>query len=145
MTVSRRKAREHALQLLYAYEVSQNPIEDILQESTVIMEDGSPFDPFTVELVKKSIECKESCAQLIKKHARNWEIHRIALLDKLILRIAMTEFLHISEIPPKVTINEALEIAKTFSTGKSVRFINGILNAVHEELVSDRSLHSSNG
>ena len=139
MAITRRQAREDVLQLLYAHEVSGNPIEDIVKDTEIIRSDGSPFDDFTVDLVKKAVETNKECENYIKKHAQNWDLHRIALIDKLVLRIAMTEFLCFPDIPPKVTINEALEIAKRFSTGNSVKFINGILNAVHEELLSGKN------
>ena len=138
MAITRRQAREDALQLLYAHEVSGNPVQDIVKNTSIIpsRQDGSSFDDFTVKLVKKTAKSSKECEKFIKKHAQNWDLNRIALIDKLVLRIAMTEFLCFPDIPPKVTINEALEVAKRFSTGKSVKFINGILNAVHEELLA---------
>lgn len=139
MAITRRQAREDALQLLYAHVVSGNPVKDIVKDTAIIRSDGSPFDKFTVALVKKTAKSNKECENYIKKYAKNWDLHRIALIDKLVLRIAMTEFLYFPDIPPKVTINEALEIAKRFSTDKSVKFINGILNAVHEELLSRKN------
>jgi N utilization substance protein B len=67
---------------------------------------------------------------MIRRKAVNWEFNRIAIMDKLILRMALCEFLYFPDIPPKVTIDEAIEVAKKFSTEKSGRFVNGILDAV---------------
>jgi len=136
MAITRRQAREDALQLLYAHEVSGNSVNEIVKDTTIFRPDGSPFDKFTIALVKKTAKSTKECEKYIIKHAKNWDLNRIALTDKLILRIAMTEFFSFPDIPPKVTINEALEVAKKFSTTKSVKFINGILNAVHEEILS---------
>ena len=69
----------------------------------------------------------------IKKNLQNWEFARIALLDKLILRMAITEMLFMHDIPPKVTISEAIEIAKEYSTSESSSFVNGILDAVFKK------------
>ena len=136
MTGNRRRAREEALQLLYAVELSQNLLEDALKDTSLIRSDNSTFDPFTRSLIEKAVEVSQECTVMIEKHARNWKLDRIALIDNLILRIAITEFLFFSDIPPKVTINEALEIAKKFSTTNSGRFINGILDSVLAELLA---------
>ena len=140
MIGKRRRAREQALQLLYALELSQNAIEEVFGDPSVIRPDGSPFDTFTKKLVEEAQKTAHECTALIAKHAHNWELSRIALIDRLILRLAITEFLCFSDIPPKVTINEALEIAKRFSTSESGRFINGILDVVLAELVAEHKL-----
>lgn len=140
MTGNRRRAREEALQLLYALEISRNSLEDVLKDTSVIRSDESPFDPFTRSLIEKAVKVSQDCDVLIAKHARNWKLNRIALIDNLILRLAITEFLFFSDIPPKVTINEALEIAKKFSTTNSCRFINGILDSVLAELLAGHKI-----
>ena len=136
MAGKRRQAREEALQLLYALEISRNSVKEVMKDSYMIRPDGSPFDEFTVKLVKNAAKVSRECDTLIEKHARNWDLNRIALIDSLILKLALSEFLCFPDIPPKVSINEALEIAKRFSTGDSPRFINGVLNAVLGELIS---------
>ena len=72
---------------------------------------------------------------IIKKHAKNWELHRIAAVDRNILRLAIYEMLHRDDIPPVVSINEAVDIAKKFSTQDSGKFVNGILDKVKGELM----------
>jgi N utilization substance protein B len=76
----------------------------------------------------------EAIDPMIAEAAENWRIERMNILDRLILRLAIYEFLHQPETPAKVIINEALELARTFSTDDSVRFINGILDAVRKTL-----------
>ena len=72
--------------------------------------------------------------ELIKKHAQNWDFDRIAMLDIILMRLAVAELMSCSDIPIKVTINEVIELAKRYSTDKSGTFINGILDAIIEEL-----------
>lgn len=133
--VQRREIREIVLQALFAEEVSGNKWEQIL--STVIKpklkEDKSGLK-FAERLFLKTAKSKEELDNIIQDHIKNWNIHRLATVDKLILRLALCEFLNFEEIPTKVTINEAIEIAKKFSTKKSGNFVNGILDAALERL-----------
>jgi len=130
----RRKARLRALQFLYAHEISGNTPEQIFKDP--IWEE--PIDEkarkFCEELTKETIRNKDSFDELIKKKTKNWKFERITLIDKLILRLSICEFLKFPEIPPKVSIDEALEISKVFSTEKSSKFINGILDSILVEL-----------
>ena len=68
--------------------------------------------------------------EIIEKHADNWEIHRIAVIDRSLLRMATTELLKFEEIPPKVSVDEAIEIAKKYSTPRSGTFVNGVIDAI---------------
>ena len=98
---------------------------------------------FAVELLRASAEHKDELEKLIVSRAENWEFDRIAILDKLIMRMAICEFLHFEDIPPKVSIDEAIEISKTYSTEKSSTFINGILDGVLNQLKGDGLLKKS--
>ncbi|MDZ7693960.1 MAG: transcription antitermination factor NusB [Balneolaceae bacterium] len=89
---------------------------------------------FAERLFLKTAKQKEELDNIIEDHIKNWKINRLATVDKLILRMALSEFLNFEEIPTKVTINEAIEIAKRFSTKKSGKFVNGILDAALERL-----------
>ncbi len=133
----RRKARLRALQFLYAYEISGNTPEQIFDDP--IWEE--PIDErsrkFCEELIKETIKDEDKFDELIKKKSKNWKFERITLIDKLILRLSICEFLNFSEIPPKVSIDEALEISKIFSTEKSSKFINGILDSILIELKNE--------
>ena len=75
--------------------------------------------------------------ELIASKSRNWDLTRIALMDRLILRMALTEFFYFKDIPPKVSISEAIEIAKVFSTEESSSFVNGILDAILNDALAE--------
>jgi transcription antitermination protein NusB len=127
---SRRRARELALRILYAYELSQTPLSQIIKQH--LKRQGKPdliFD-FCVELIYKTSEHIDEFNKIIKQKALNWDFERIAVIDRIIMHIAMCEFLYFTDIPPKVSIDEAIEIAKKYSTEKSGKFINGILDSV---------------
>jgi len=123
------------LQALYAAEISRDKLDHIL--NTIINEKinkKSSSDNFGEKLFLKTARLKDEFDDIIQEHIRNWKLDRLAMIDKLILRMAICEFLYFDEIPTKVTINEAIEIAKKFSTKKSDKFVNGILDAALESL-----------
>ena len=88
---------------------------------------------FISDLFFKTVENKTWLEKVIIRHLENWEINRIALLDKLILQMAISELYFMDDVPPKVTLSEAIEIAKRYSTDESSSFVNGILDAVYKE------------
>tara|TARA_R110002096_G_scaffold432976_2_gene650744 strand:- start:384 stop:848 length:465 start_codon:yes stop_codon:yes gene_type:complete len=136
--INRRLVRETVLQALYAHQQSGDTVQYITD--TVIKEAlGTDKDirRFAEKLFFTTLQHKEELDTVITKHIQNWEIGRLALIDRLVLRIALTEFLYFEEIPTKVTINEAIEIVKKFSTAKSGRFVNGILDASILELQAE--------
>ena len=156
----RREARERAIQFLFQHDL--NPPADIdraLDEfwesqrgAAIAEEKGTATWGQTVELpppsteeaavrlfadplIRGSVEHRDQADEIIKKHAKNWELHRIAAVDRNILRLAIYEMLHRDDIPPVVSINEAVDIAKKFSTQDSGKFVNGILDKVKSELM----------
>ena len=136
--VQRREIREVVLQALFAEEVSGNKWEQIL--ATIIkprLDSDKSGLKFAERLFLKTAKNKEELDNIIQDHIRNWKIHRLAVLDKIIIRMALCEFLYFEGIPTKVTINEAIEIAKRFSTKKSGNFVNGILDAALERLQNE--------
>ncbi len=134
MSTRRRQIREKVLQGLYAFEISQEPVELILE--TIV--GGPKKEPESFEAAKglflKVIETKDEIDALIKSRVANWEFGRIAVIDKIILRIGICELLYFDDIPPKVSINEAIEIARRFSTEKSDKFVNGVLDSILDDL-----------
>jgi N utilization substance protein B len=126
----RRRARELALQACYAHELSGNPPEQILGEVILNQDEPGAVLEFAGTLFRRTVAKISHFDMMIRRKAVNWEFNRIAIMDKLILRLALCEFLDFPDIPPKVTIDEAIEVAKKFSTEKSGRFVNGILDAV---------------
>ena len=134
MSTRRRQIREKVLQGLYAYELSQEPVELILE--TIV--NDLKREPEVFDLAKtlflKVIETKDEVDALIKGRVANWEFSRIAVIDKIVLRISICELLYFDDIPPKVSINEAIEIARRYSTEKSDKFVNGVLDSVLDDL-----------
>ena len=128
--IQRRLVRETVLQAVYAFlqsgESSSQILTSVVQES--LKEDKEALR-FGERLFLETIEYLSSWDGVIEQHIKNWEIQRLAIIDKIILYIALTEFCYFPEIPTKVTINEAIDIAKKYSTAKSGRFVNGILDA----------------
>jgi N utilization substance protein B len=96
---------------------------------------------FAKNLLETTIEKKEVALDYIKPKLKNWEPDRIALLDMLLMRMGVCEFLFFETIPPKVTINEYIDIAKEYSTQQSGQFVNGILDNIHKDLVRDNKMH----
>lgn len=130
----RRKARELALQYLYLSEITKDEKysdDPILSDNNI----DSETKDFAITLIKGVIKNKDSIDKNISRFADNWEIGRMAVVDKNLLRQSIFEILYCNDIPPKVTINEAIEIAKKFSTEESSRFINGILDRIKKEFV----------
>lgn len=127
---SRRKARELALQALYSIEVASESAAKVLDD---IRREDAPAEEvrtYTERLVNSVIEKRADLDKLIHEQSDNWDLARVAVLDKNILRMAITEILYFEDIPPKVSIDEAIELAKKFSTEKSGTFINGILDPI---------------
>jgi N utilization substance protein B len=128
----RRIVREKVLQILYAYEMNNESLQplsiEILQEIT-----DEADKTFARELIQKVIDNTADLDDRIVQRVTNWEMNRIALIDKILLRMGICEIIHFPDIPPKVSINESIEIAKDFSTAGSAKFINGILDAVLAE------------
>lgn len=133
----RRRAREFVVQVSYAHEIQDDNLDqtfDLLAENSGLTDE---LLVFSRELVNGIMAHRKEFDVLIAKKSRNWDIARIALVDRLILRMALTEFFYFKDIPPKVSISEAIEIAKVFSTDESSSFVNGILDAVLNESLAD--------
>ncbi|MEI6847120.1 MAG: transcription antitermination factor NusB [Chlorobiaceae bacterium] len=145
MKTYRRQIREKILQALYTIELRDTDIDSavgwlLTQE---ILDDANAMKFFNL-LIKSVKENKEEIDQYIAKHALNWDMSRIAIIDKNILRMALAEILYCEDVPPKVSINEAIEIAKKFtSTDKSSKFVNGILDAIFNELKAEGKVHKN--
>ncbi|NQT24789.1 transcription antitermination factor NusB [candidate division KSB1 bacterium] len=138
----RRKARELVLQGLYALEVSDNPIKTVIEE--IEEQDPDPtVQEFACDLLRKTVHNHTELDEVVSKSVKNWNFDRIAIIDRLILRQSLCELMHFEEIPPKVTINEAIDLAKKFSTAESGRFVNGILDAVLKQLKTEDKISKS--
>jgi transcription antitermination protein NusB len=135
----RHRAREAALQMLYQWEVGRLSMLEV--HETFWSHDDETAQPLGAELREFAMELADGVAgtvaqldPMIAEAAEHWRVERMNVMDRLILRLGVYEFLHEPETPAKVVINEALELARTFSADESVRFINGILDAVRRTL-----------
>jgi N utilization substance protein B len=134
----RHDGRVAALQYLYAWSI--NPPANIVDDLRVFFEGmEKPRDhyAFGEELIDGVVKNQAGIDAQIKELAQNWEFERIAKIDLAILRVAMFEMLHRKDIPPVVSINEAIDISKQFSNADSKRFINGILDRLKDKLGRD--------
>jgi len=140
---SRRRAREMALQGLYALSLNGDTPEATLQAVFAFHQESGVVLEFATEMVHKTHEHGEELDRYIRQHATNWDFERIAVIDRLILRMAICEFIYFWDIPPKVSIDEAIELSKMYSTEQSGRFVNGILDAVLLELKKNHQIIKS--
>ncbi len=133
--LNRREAREAILQSLYSVEVGKNTTQEATKHilKYKITDDRDTLK-FSERLLLITVDNRDEYDEIIAKHINNWEVNRLAIIDKLILRMAICELLNFEEIPTKVSINEAIELAKLYSTRKSSKFVNGILDAVLNDL-----------
>jgi transcription antitermination protein NusB len=135
---SRHRAREAAIQMLYQWEVGRASMDEVCRTFWTHAPEGAPISDeqraFATVLATGTAEHVASLDPLIADAAEHWRIERMNVLDRLILRLAVYEFQHQPETPGKVIINEALELARSFSADDSVRFINGILDAIRRTL-----------
>ena len=134
----RRECRGAALQYLYSWSVNQpGDIAADLQLFFEHLEQPRDHYAFAEELIHGTIEHLPEIDVHIKSLAQNWEFDRIAKIDLGILRLAMFEMLHRNDIPPVVSINEAIDLSKQYSTSDSKRFINGVLDRMKDKLGRD--------
>jgi N utilization substance protein B len=155
----RREARERAVQFLFQYDLNKpDNVEEALghfwasQRAAALAAEKVPtwgqeieIPPPTVEetavrvfadpLIRGTLDHLPELDERIKLHAKNWDLTRMAVVDRNILRLAIYEMLYRDDIPPVVSINEAVDIAKRFSTDESGRFVNGILDKIKGELL----------
>ena len=141
---SRREVREKVMQALYAYDVSGSEAKHVID--TVLKPDLAADDTsfkFATKLFLRALDNRDEADRLVEAHVQNWDMGRMALIDRILLRMGITEFLAFEDIPPKVTINEIIEVAKKYSTARSGQFINGVLDAVLLDLEREGRLRKS--
>ncbi len=136
--MKRRRSREYALQILFQLDMTGSEFnEDVWNEFWEgNEEEDAEIKKFTLEVVKNTRDHLHEIDETIKKAAEHWSIDRMAVIDRNILRAAAYELIFRKDIPPSVTINEALEIAKKYSTEDSAPFINGILDRIAHPTVA---------
>jgi transcription antitermination factor NusB len=126
----RARAREIAVQFLYQLDLRGDEVLEFVHDYVESESDNKDVRDFAIRLIQGSRRHQDGTDSRLKEVTRNWDLSRMATLDRNVLRMAVFELLHCPDIPPKVTINEAIEIGKKFSTANSGAFINGILDRV---------------
>lgn len=124
--MKRRTAREKAVQCLFQIDVAKTNVSDAY---AFVLENTSEDTAYLRHLVEKTLSHQEAIDEEIKKYLRGWQLERIANVDRAVLRLAFFELMFEKETPPKVVLNEAIELAKLFSDEQSSKFINGVLSA----------------
>ena len=127
----RTQAREFALQILYRQDLNPDPAESLFGSFWENNPSPPEVQEYTERIVKGTLAHKDEIDALISKYAEHWELHRMATVDRNILRLSTYELLFMEEVPPKVAINEAVNIAKKFSQEESGKFVNGILDKIN--------------
>jgi len=141
---TRREARKRVMQALYAHEQAGGRADHFVR--TLIspeFEDDPQTRDFAERLFRTTLDRADEADEIIQAHATNWDLSRITAIDRALLRMATAELLEFEEIPPKVSIDEAIEIAKRYSTDDSGPFINGVLDAVLMDLHQQGRLEKS--
>lgn len=129
---SRRAAREAALRALYAIEIGKTLLPDAVTELKDHADLGAEMTAYAVALVTGVREHLAAIDDLIAARVLEWDYDRVAAVDRILMRIATYELFHQPDVPPKVSLNEAIELAKKYSTADSGRFVNGVLAKVLE-------------
>lgn len=129
----RTKAREYALQILYAIDITKDEPKDCVEHFWEGSDETSEdIKGFAGEIVIGVCDNKKAIDGLISKYATNWQLDRMAVIDRNVLRLATYELLFMENIPPKVSINEAIDIAKKFGGNDSGKFVNGVLDKINK-------------
>ena len=136
---SRRHSREYALQMLFQRDLGGSSVGEACRTFWEGKSESEDVKSFAELLVAGTVGDIERIDPLIRRQARNWKLDRMAAVDRNILRLAVYELLQ-GVTPPAVVINEAIEIARKFSTDESTQFVNGILDGIRKELAGDAGL-----
>ena len=130
---TRRKSRELAMQALFCMDTLKNESDELLEGLSGMLELAPDINRFYMTLIKGVIDNKAQIDKRIEQFSSNWKINRMGCVDRNILRIAAYEILYCHDIPPKVSINEAVDIGKLYGTEESGSFINGILDGIYQQ------------
>ena len=127
---ARRKARELALQMLFQYDMAGNEPDMIIETFEDLQKSNLNTREFATKIFRGTVAHMPAIDEMIQAQAENWRLTRMAVVDRNIIRMSVYEFMHESDTPKLVIIDEAIEIAKRFGTLKSSQFINGILDGI---------------
>ena len=130
---SRRQSRIAAMQMLYQIQLTAIPVKVVMERFWQSQETSSELHPFATQLVEGTTAHLETIDILLQNTSKNWKLHRMPIVDLSILRCATYEILYLSDVDAATTINEAIEIAKSYSTPDSPKFVNGILDNIRKK------------
>ena len=140
MRGKRSRAREAALKILYQLDVTKDPAEQGMKLFFRHHRIPAESQPFVAALVRGAVQHRSKIDDLLSKHTTNWSVNRMSIIDRNVLRLAVYELLFEEQTPPKVVINEAVELAKKFGAHDSGKFVNGVLDSIHK---TEREAHVS--
>jgi len=135
---TRRSAREAVLQALYAIEIGKEIRAKALKDILVREKRDKETKNFITQLFEVSLENRDWCEDQIRSRLNNWEFERVAVLDRLLLVVAISEIFFIDSVPPKVSISEAIQIANQYSTEDSSAFVNGVLDSIYKSVSKEK-------
>ena len=143
---ARRRSRQRALQILFLWDARHQPLDEAIDAyfDTLYAEEHPERDAFAVSLLEGAIAHIEEVDGLITRHAEHWRMERMPAVDRNILRLGVYELLH-GPTPAAVTIDEALELTRKFSSEESVQFVNGVLDAIHRSQLAGASDAKADG
>lgn len=127
----RRRAREEALQILYAIDIARTPVRQALDDMARAR--GAALDTFTEYLVYETVRQREEIDRVLEEHMTHWHVGRLSVIDRNILRLAIAEIMCCEDVPTKVTINEYIEIAKKYGDHDSPSFVNGVIDKAAQD------------
>jgi transcription antitermination protein NusB len=134
---TRRQARELAMQALFYIDMQDNVSLQMIESFCDNFRPPKKVRPFFLKLVNGVLEVRGEIDTLIERYSKNWKINRMGCVDRNVMRIAVYELLYCEDIPPKVSINEAVDVGKKFGTEESGAFINGIMDSIRDALDSE--------
>ena len=137
---TRRQARELAMQALFYMDVQNNASPQMLERFCGNFPPSKKSRPFFLKLVNGVLKAKNELDALIERFSTNWKISRMSCVDRNVMRIAIYELLYCDDIPAKVSINEAVDVAKKFGTEESGAFINGIMDSIRDAMEKEGTL-----
>ncbi len=129
---SRRQSRITAMQMLYQIQLTETPVQTVIDGFSQRQDTSVELCCFARQLVEGTIAHLESIDTLLQNTSKNWKLHRMPIVDLSILRCATYEMLYLNDVDPATTIDEAIEIAKSYSTPDSPKFINGVLDNIRK-------------
>ncbi len=139
--MTRRQEREFALQVLYGLEFNETSVSEMVDR--LLDTQKKKATEFSLKLINKTVQNREELDRLIEERLRNWEYKRVATIDKILLRMAIAEFLYFDSVPPQATLNEVIELSKEYGTERSSKFINGVLDAILKKLRKENRINKT--